>query len=475
MSKLEINSSYKLEIPRKIDRDFVGLALILLSSVLLGVWAVKGTIALRNILLGVETVLSIAYCYGFFRSSSQKIPLKNWVPIIMLVMMFCWVIFHYFFLSRFPDIQLHELKSTWFRSLLASIVGFGTGLAILKRPSAINLLWLGILGSFTYLFYQYIPKAVALKSLAAPDYGHYIFYGKINGVLAGTIVVAGLFGTLLDTIKRERWLVVVSIAALTFIGLAVTLYAQIFIFDARSGVGLSVILLAIFLLIIAGSCAAIIGGKFHAIDSSVAKYCLTLFFALALTFMAACGIKEHLQRQPGWSSMWEDSKIAVQVDRYPNWQDPKKLNYPFNEMGRAVHGNTYERIAWATAGIKIFLPQNPYGLGVLRNPFTILMKEAYPNGSTNLASTHSAWVEVGLAFGYPALFLLIGSLFFLGCLALNSKSDFKFTAFMLSVGIACLYTVGEISSQHGIEILFFLIAFSAAVLLPLKFEDLKHF
>jgi proteic killer suppression protein len=24
--------------------------------------------------------------------------------------MFCWVIFHYFFLSRFPDIQLHELK-----------------------------------------------------------------------------------------------------------------------------------------------------------------------------------------------------------------------------------------------------------------------------------------------------------------------------------------------------------------------------
>jgi TusA-related sulfurtransferase len=71
--------------------------------------------------------------------------------------MFCWVIFHYLFLSRFPEIQLHELKSTWLRALLATIVGFGTGLALLRRPNAVNFLWLGILISFAYLFYQYIP------------------------------------------------------------------------------------------------------------------------------------------------------------------------------------------------------------------------------------------------------------------------------------------------------------------------------
>lgn len=35
-------------------KDYLGFLLILLSSMLLGIWAVKGTIALRNILLGVE-------------------------------------------------------------------------------------------------------------------------------------------------------------------------------------------------------------------------------------------------------------------------------------------------------------------------------------------------------------------------------------------------------------------------------------
>lgn len=122
------------------DGDLAGLALIILSSVLLGIWAVKGTIALRNILLGVETVLSIYYCYRFFKTNTQKIPRKNYIPIIMLGLMFCWVIFHYCFLSRFPDIQIHELKSTWFRSVLASIVGFGTAVAILRRPNTLNFL-----------------------------------------------------------------------------------------------------------------------------------------------------------------------------------------------------------------------------------------------------------------------------------------------------------------------------------------------
>lgn len=137
---MDIGESSVQEASNKSDRDLLGLSLILLSSVLLGIWAVKGTIALRNILLGVETVLSILYCYQFFKTNTQKIPFKNWVPIIMVGMMFCWVIFHYFFLSRFPEIQLHELKSTWLRTLLVTIVGFGTRLALLRRPNAVKFL-----------------------------------------------------------------------------------------------------------------------------------------------------------------------------------------------------------------------------------------------------------------------------------------------------------------------------------------------
>ena len=116
--------------PTRQPNELIGLALILIGSILLGIWAVKGTIALRNILLGIGTPISLLYCYQYFKFNQQKIPSKNFSPMILIGLMFCWVIFHYLFLSRFPEIQLQELRSTWLRTFLAAIVGFGTGLEI---------------------------------------------------------------------------------------------------------------------------------------------------------------------------------------------------------------------------------------------------------------------------------------------------------------------------------------------------------
>jgi len=447
------------------ERDILGYLLIFLSSILLGIWAVKGTIALRNMLLGLETILAGIYCYQFFKIQ-PKIPRKNWTPLMLLGAMFLWVIFHYFFLSRFPEQQLHELKSTWLRSGLATIVGVGTGLALLRRPNAINCLWIGILASFAYLLYQYIPNAIVLKSIFAPDYVNYIFYGKISGVLAGTILVIGLLGTLLDTASRGYLVPTVWVALLTLLGLTITLYAHVFIFDARNGVGLAVILFAVF-------CAAFIGrlaiGVFNSLRASRFKATggiLTIFITITLTFVTAWATKEHVQHNPGWSSMWEDTKTSVQIDKYPNWQDLQRLGYPQNGAGQPVKGNTYERLAWATAGATILMPKNPNGLGILKGPFGILMKDAYPDSTSYLVSTHSAWVEIGLSFGYLGLFLLLTALFSLGYLALSTKSNFQSTAFLFSIGLFGLYTVGEISSQHAIEVLFFLIALVAVLLTP---------
>lgn len=447
------------------SKDWLGLALILLSSLLLGIWAVKGTIALRNILLGLEIILAIIYCYQFYKTN-PKIPLKNWAPLILLGLMFLWVIFHYLFLSRFPDQEFHELTSTWLRSGLATIVGVGTGLALLRRPNAINFLWLGILGSFAYLFYQYIPKAIALNSLFAPDYVNYIFYGKISGVLVGTILVIGLLGTLLDTSRRSHLATTVGVFIFTLLGLTANLYVQVFILDARNGVGLTVILLTIFCIIFIGNLLITIFNNFNARGLNATGGILALIFSIALVLVTGWTVKEHVQHNSGWASMWADTKTSIQLDKYPNWQDPQRLGYPQNSEGQVVKGNTYERLAWATAGATIFMPKNPYGVGVLKGPFTVLMKESYPNSITHLPSTHSAWVEFGLAFGYPGLFLLLAALFSLGYLALRARSGFQSTALLFSVGLLVLYTVGELSSQHSVEVLFFLIALSTALLIP---------
>jgi hypothetical protein len=281
--------------------------------------------------------------------------------------------------------------------------------------------------------------------------------------------VAGLLGTMLDTAKRSNWFATMMVALLTLLGLSVALYAYVFILDSRNGVGLAIILLALFCLCMLRRIVINILGKLskpQTRNSKALRILLTIFFFLVLGTVTVLSIKEHVKYNVGWPSIWEDAKTSLQIEKYPNWQNPHVLGYPVNATGKVVKANTYERVAWATAGATIFLPQNPYGLGILKEPFTVLMKEKYPNSTTYLPSTHSAWVEVGLAFGYPALFLLLSALFFLGFMSLSSKSQFQAIALVFSAGLITLYTVGEVSSQHAIEVLFFLISLVTALLFP---------
>jgi hypothetical protein len=119
--------------------------------------------------------------------------------------MFIWVVIHYFLFAQNPQQQFSELKSTWLRSLLAVIMGSATGLALNRNPRFMPWLWLGLLLSFVVLIYQYIPKAIAKQSLFAVDhFGDYIFWAKFNGVLAGTILIAGLLGLLIDSIWQGQ-------------------------------------------------------------------------------------------------------------------------------------------------------------------------------------------------------------------------------------------------------------------------------
>jgi hypothetical protein len=447
--------------------NFLGLVLIFTSSILLGIWAVKGTIALRNILLGVGALTSLLYCHYYFKSSQEKIPLKNYIPIIMLSLMFCWVIFHYFFLSRFPDIQLHELKSTWLRTFLASIVGFGAGLAILKKPNAVNFLWLGIFLSFAYLFYQYIPLAISTNNILYHAYDQFIYPGKISGVLAGTILIAGLLGTVLDRFASLSPRSKIVMALFWLIGTCSVLYASVYIFDARNGVGLAVMIFGFV------SPLLFLRLAFSLLGSPNLKKVLLQSAFLATILIVVGGFTLHqFKLNSGWDSMVADTKIALQVHKYSNWQNPRVLGYPVNELGAPVKSNTYERIAWATAGITLIAPENPLGVGVLRKPFGILLNEKYPTSGNYIVSTHSAWVEMALSFGLPGLILTLGPLgviLIISTLA-KSPSPFRWLPATLSLSAILLYGVGEISSQHSIEILGFLIAFLAACQFPVNHQ-----
>jgi hypothetical protein len=81
----------------------------------------------------------------------------------------------------------------------------------------------------------------------------------------------------------------------------------------------------------------------------------------------------------------------------------------------------------------------------------------------DFSSTHSAWIEFGLAFGYPGMFLLLGTLVILITRSARKQFMFRATCLSISLSLLLMYTVGELSTAHAVEILFYWIAFIFAI------------
>ena len=446
--------------------ELIGHAIILIGSILLGIWAVKSTIALRNILLVLGSLLSIYYIILELNHNKLKNDISFWklLPLILTACCFLWVLIHYFLFSIDHVTQLDELKSTWLRALLASILGLGTGLALRNHPNRLNLLWLGIFIAFLVLYYQYIPRAIAQNKLLVPDYDHFLFHLKINTVLMGMILITGIDGALLDHLRaiNYQWRnLKIWFLVYWLFGTGLALWAFVYIVDARNGIGLSMILYSFWFV-----CVLV-----FLIRSQLRSPNVKSLLALFITGLGLCLILYFAFLQmtvnKGWHTFLEDAKVAVQIDRYPNWQNPAQMGHPKREDGQTVVPNTYERVAWATAGSRATLSY-PQGVGVLAYPFAkhplAPPKMVVSPNSLGIA-THSGWVELGLAFGIPILGLIFLALLLTFMEAARQAYPARMTVLGLIVLIFSLYTVGEVAIEHGLEILYYLLAFIPTLLL----------
>jgi hypothetical protein len=462
LSYLNPINSYQESFRKKLE-----WVLIILSSVLLGIWAVKDTIALRNILLVIGTLFSIYYIIQEWRYSDLKKQSTNWraLPILLVALTFFWVISHYLFFSLDPVRQLEELESTWLRSLMASIIGLATGRIISSHPNRLNLLWLGILIAFLILLYQYIPRALAQEKLLVPDYDYYLFHLKFNAVLMGMILIAGIDGALLDHLRVSHYRYgnwKLSYLLYWLICTSIVLWSFVYIIDTRNGIGLSIIFYGFWLI------CAIVFFMRRQIHGWHAKSLLTLLvssigFGLILFFLFL-----QTSVNKGWHTFLKDASIAVQIDRYPNWQNLSQMGYPKHDDGQAVVTNNYERVAWAVAGSRAIIAY-PQGVGVLKYPFAIhlggISKPVKDPANASYISTHSGWVELGLAYGIPILAFIFSALLLVFVEAARHSYPARMTILGFVVLIVSTFTVTEVGTQHSIEILFYFLTLIPALLL----------
>jgi hypothetical protein len=425
--------------------DWLEFSLIILSSVLLGIWAAANTIALRNILLVLGTLLSIAYFYQLHRQNQLKqyFGLRNSIPLFCIMGLFLWVLAHCFLFPTDYPAQINELQSTWLRSVLAAVVGVTTGIAIDRNPTKIYWLWIGMTVTFLCLFGQYLEDAWQQQKLFTENAMQYLFLGKVNGVLMGNILIAGILGSVLNFhFKSLAQLIFISGFSISTIGLVI--FSFIFILEARNGTLLALILICYWTIVWLST-----HSKVHIKINRLPRVLLCFFVILMLTLL----IVKHLERTPQWKYLLEDIQISSNIDKYQTWRFPEYMGPPASPSGRSISANTYLRSAWFFAGIRL-APEIVLGHGVLHEPFQRVLDHSRYRGAI-VKSTHSGWMDFYFAFGALGILLVAGPLLIIFFESLRSQSGFT----MLALSLLLLFTVAELSRQHCVEILFYLIAF----------------
>lgn len=450
------------------NRSFTILSalIIVISSVLLAVWSLTNTIGLRNALLALGSVIALLLLrlhskqYSAAKAHPSSSPfLLRYLPIILSLGMLAWVITHYLLFTHEPGQQWKDLTSTWLRVFEALLIGTATGIALQNHPRRAQFLWLGILCSFGYLVSHYLPAYFQSGQLFMPNYYFNSPFGnKINTVLMGGLFISAICGSSAAALIYGRphypWIIYAYWVA----GVFTILFAFTTIIDTRNGVGVGIILL--------GSWALFIGVSKLAQQIRLGKLDWKVGAATLIpTILIVLFVQQHLSINRGWNHFVDDVAIAVKIDEVPHWQDVKKYGYPKTANGEQVYPNNYERAAWATAGIHSLI-QNPLGYGMLEHSLGKVIRQSYPEAM--IRSSHSAWIDLGLAFGFPGLFLTLGALISTIILALRTQSENRLVVIWIAADLLLTFTIAEVSSKHTIEILFFCIALLNTMLLKPK-------
>ena len=441
----------------KIDhsiRSFAVLStlIVCISTVLLAIWSIRDTIALRNVLLVLGALVGLFLIRRYIkgRQMTASNPLWHYAPILLLACTLIWVGIHYLVFSQDSALQLNDLTSTWVRVLMASIIGAATGLVIKDNPQRSQYLWFGIFCSFAYLLVHYLEAYSQSGALFMPNYYFTSpFSNKINTVLMGGLFIAAICGASATALISKNSPPYPRIIYFYWAaGVAIILFAYTTIIDTRNGLGVGLILLSAWVLYV----FFVMLGRQLLTRTLNWKRGMLILLPILFIFIF---VQQHLQINRGWNNFFDDIAIGFQIDEVPNWQNIQKFGYPKTASGEQVYPNNYERAAWAAAGVRT-MQENPLGYGLLEHSLGKMIQKSYPEAV--IRSSHSAWIDFGLAFGIPGLALLLGALISTIALAMRSHSPNKLVVVWMAFSLLLIFTIAEVSSNHTIEILFFCIA-----------------
>ena len=451
----------------KKSNHYADLICLISVVVLLIIWVLPNTIALRNILLitgGMSGLIVIIKSHFFAGRSWQELT-----PLYLFSLLFVWALAHFFFFSLNPELSLKELKGVWIRAFLASITAIGVSIAVRRshemRPyffiSLFAISWIN-LGAYVWLSYE------ANKFILPYDFVMLFVFKKIEATFFGVIAIAIACANIIYLMEKKIDGKTMAMVSIWFIGITSAILSSI-VANTKNGVAVSL-----------GLCVLLGITLVYKASSGRGASRLKLFLpAIFIIMLIVGGWKVHAQfAAQGWNTLLEDVQISSQIDKHnfwrfnaQHWNKVKGEDFPKNSKGLLVAGNTYERVSWATQGI-ILISHYPMGYGSINQSFVGMLNHAKIEQQLE-SQTHSGWIDFGLAFGIPGLLILIltfASIIYKGCVRGN---QFGLIGVWLILGFMPLGVIAEINYKHNFEILLFFIAFAAASTIGIRSKKSK--
>ena len=426
---------------------------ICLASVcaLLLIWVLPNTIALRHALLGLGCI------------SSAFLMKENWryfdhfrvrlLPIYLILGLFTWVLIHYSFFSLNQKLELSEIKGLWLRSFAGFIMAIGLAISIYKNAHLrkyffISLFFVPIINLLAYGYASYLNNGLVKPN----DFVRFLFI-KIETTYFGAIAAAFAIANLVYLLilkKGEKS----ALKAIPFLlGLVLVLISAL-VLGTKNGIAIAVALCLFFGLIL------MVDVLRHYRKANL----MSIFVCLLVVVVIGVVWKGHkASAYEGWDSVFSDAKIAIQIDKYHQWQKGEHdFVPPINDMGTAVVGNTYFRIAWFTVGLRL-ISNYPLGYGSINRSFVGLLDEAKLQ-HVHQGQVHSGWIDFGLAFGIPGLALLFASMLIIIFLGVRRPTLLNICAIMICIALIPMGIIAEISYKQYFEATIFFITLASTLI-----------
>lgn len=406
-----------------------------MTLLLFSVWSIPGMTAVRHLLLfGAWLSYLAAGMWRCFPDVLKAFPRVYG----MLALLSGWFVFQAIVISPEPNWALGELRGQW----LIALIAFGLGMLFgAERQTSVELQGNDQAKNFgrkmtTLIFAILFAETLVTDAIAIAHFG-------VDGTLlkhsvpltGGKLEMSFLLNILLailavdmffrGTARKPLLRVPFSIVLLS---LAATLFG-IYVCSARNGViGCLFLIASIAFLFI------------HQNRRNWSVWQIAAIALLSLLTIFSFGVINY-KGDARWTSFTESAVIGWETANNPRWIDPS-FSTPTMSNGQLVDDSAYRRVLYIHGGLSE-IQQHPLGVGYGRNAFSHALRQHQPN--VLAGHSHSGFVDLGIAGGYPALALWV--------------------LFIVSIGFAGAQSYFRDGNAHGLLLLFLVAGYTGRMVL----------